>query len=56
MSRNTPLTSTVGLLSNAVCISYVIESSCAIHESPGRKPNCEEERSLLLWKWSNREL
>ena len=42
MSRNTPLTSTVGLLSNAVCISCIIESSWAIHESPGRKPDCEE--------------
>ena len=28
-----------GLLSKAVCISCIIHSSCAIHESPGRKPN-----------------
>ena len=48
MSRNTPLTSTVGLLSNAVCISCMIEISWAIHESPGRKPNCEEVKSSLL--------
>ena len=48
MSRNKPLTSPVGLLSNAVCISYIIESSWAIHESPARKRDCEEVKSLLL--------
>ena len=37
MSRNTPLTSTAGLLSKAVCISCIIDSSCAMHESPRRK-------------------
>ena len=29
MSRNTPLTSTVGLLSNAVCVSCIIENGWA---------------------------
>ena len=48
MSRNRRLTSPVGLLSNAVCISCIIESSWAMHESPGRKPDCEELKSLLL--------
>ena len=56
MSRNTPLSSTVGLLSNAVCVSCIIESSWAIHESPGRKPDCEEVKRFLLWKWLNRGL
>ena len=50
MSRNTPLTSTVGLLSNALYISCITESSCAVHESLGRKLDCEEVKSLLLWK------
>ena len=45
MSRNTALTSKFGLLSNAGCISCIIESTWAIHESPGRKP---EVKSLLL--------
>ena len=48
MSRNRRLTSAVGLLSNAVCISCIIESSWAMHESSGRKPDCEELKSLLL--------
>ena len=39
MSRNTPLTSTARLLSKAVFISCIVDSSCAIHESPGRKPD-----------------
>ena len=56
MSRNRRLTSAVGLLSNAVCISCTIESSWAMHESSGRKPDCEELKSLLLWKWLNWEL
>ena len=33
MSRKTPLTSTVGLLSKAVCISCIIDSNWAILES-----------------------
>ena len=48
MSRNTPLTSTVGLLSNAVCISCITESSWAIHESRDRKPDSEEVKKFLL--------
>ena len=30
MSRNTPFTSTAGLLSKAVCILCIIDSNCAI--------------------------
>ena len=48
MSKNIPLTSTVGLLLNAACISYIIESSWATHESLDRKPDCEAGKSLLL--------
>ena len=48
MPRNTPRTSTVGLLSNAVCMPCIIESGWTIHESPGRKPDCEEVKSFLL--------
>ena len=47
MSRSTPLTSTVVLLSSAVCISCIIESSWALHESPGRKPDCERVKSYF---------
>ena len=50
MSRNTSLTSMVGLLSKAVCISCIIDSSCAIHESPGRKPDWEGAKGLLSLK------
>ena len=39
MSRKTPLTSTVGLLAKAVCISFIIDSNWAILESPVRKPD-----------------
>ena len=39
MSRKTPLTSAVGLLSKAVYISCIIDSNWTIHESPGRKPD-----------------
>ena len=52
----TPLASTVGLLSNAVCILCITESCWAIHESSGRNPDCEEVKSLLLRKWLNRQL
>ena len=37
--EKTPLTSTVELLSKAVCISCIIDSNWAILESPGRKPD-----------------
>ena len=39
MSRKALLTSAVGLLSKAVCISFIIDRKWAIHESPGRKPD-----------------
>ena len=42
MSRNTSLLSTVRLLTNNVCISCIIESSWVIHQSPGRKSDCED--------------
>ena len=42
MSRNTPLISAVGLLSNVACISCLIDSRWAINESPGGKSDCEE--------------
>ena len=48
MSRNTPFASTVGLLSNAVCISCIIDSNWGIYESPDRKLGCKEVKSLLL--------
>ena len=48
MSKNTPLTSVRGLLSKLVCISWTIDKSWAIHESPGRKPDCQGVKSLLL--------
>ena len=50
MSRNTLLTSTVEFLSKAICMSRKIESSWAIHKSPGRKPDCEKVKSVLLQK------
>ena len=52
----TPLTSAVGLLSKAVCISCIIDSNWALHESPGRKPEWEGVKSLLVRKWLNKEL
>ena len=39
MSKNTPLTSAEGFLSKLVCISWIINESWAIHESPDRKPD-----------------
>ena len=53
MSRKTLLISTVGLLSKAVCISCIVDSNWAILESPGRKPDWECVKSLLLRKWLN---
>ena len=50
------LISRVSLLLNAVCISCIIDRSWAIHESTGRRPDCEEVQSSLLWKWLNKEL
>ena len=48
MSRNILLTSTVGLLPSGACISYMIESSWAIHESLAGKPDFKALKSLLL--------
>ena len=45
MSRNTPLTSTVGLLSKVVYISCIIDSYWAIREYPGGKPDWEGVKS-----------
>ena len=56
MSRKTPLTSTVGLLSKAVCILCIIDSNWAGDESLGRKPVREGIKSLLLRKLVNKEL
>ena len=39
MSRKTPLTSTVGLLSKAVCLSCITDSKLGIFEPPGTKPD-----------------
>ena len=50
MSRKTPLTSTVGLLSKTVCISCIFDSNWAILGSPRRKPDSEGVKSLLLRK------
>ena len=44
VSRNTPLTSSGGLQSNDMWISWVIDSSCETQESPGIK---------LDWKYVN---
>ena len=50
MLRNTLLTSTAGLLSKAVCVSCITDSSCATHVSPGRKPDWEGVKGLLSLK------
>ena len=50
MSRKTHLTSTTELLLTAVCMSYIIDSKWAILESPGRKPDWEGMKSLLIRK------
>ena len=47
MSRNTPLTSAVAFLSNAVFSSCITESGWVIHESPGRNPDCEEYLDIM---------
>ena len=49
-SKTIPLTSTVGLSSKADCISCIMDSSWAIHESPGRKPDWECVKKLLCRK------
>ena len=50
MSKMIPFTLTVGLSSKADCISCIIDSSWAMHESPGRKPDWEGIKSLLCRK------
>ena len=49
ISKKTSLISAVGL-PKAVYISWTIDNSWAVHESPGNKPECEEIKSLLLGK------
>ena len=51
MSKSTPPTSTWGLLSKLICISWIIDKSWAIHEFPGRKSDCKGVKSLLLTEW-----
>ena len=50
ISQKTSLTSTIGLLSNAIDILCIIDSNWAIHESPGRKNDWESVKNLLLIK------
>ena len=50
VSKKTPLTSTVGFSSKVVWISWIIDTNWKMHESPGRKPDWEGPKSLLLWK------
>ena len=49
ISEKTPPTSTMGFSSNA-CISWIIDSNRAIHESPERKSHWEGVKNLLLVK------
>ena len=56
MSKEIPLTSIVGLSSKADCISCIMDSSWAMHESPGRKPDSEGVKSLLCRKELKSEL
>ena len=44
LSKDTPLTSTVGISSREAWISWVDDNNSAIHESPGRKPD------LKMWR------
>ena len=50
VSKKTPHTLTVGFSSTAVWISWINYNNWAIHESPGRKPDCEGLKCLLLRK------
>ena len=43
-----PLISAIELLPNVIYISRIIGSDWKIHESPGRKPDWEGVKSLLL--------
>ena len=40
------LASTVGFSSKAAEISWIVDNNWAIHESPGRKPDWEVEKSI----------
>ena len=50
ISKKTPLTSTSGISSNSVCISWIIDNKWTIHESPRTKPVRKGVKSLLLIK------
>ena len=50
MSKKIPLTSIVGLSSKADCISCIMDSSWAVHEYLGRKPDWEGGKRLLCRK------
>ena len=56
MSKKIPLTSTFEISSKADCISCIMDSSWAMHESPGRKPDSEGVKSLLCRKELKSEL
>ena len=45
MARNTSVSSTAGCLSKVVCISCIVGSGFAIHETFDRKPNWEDVKS-----------
>ena len=52
ISKDTPLTSTVGISPTEAWISWVADNNWAIHESPGRKPNLKvwRECSKIIYK------
>ena len=50
MSQKIPLISAVVFSSKADCISCIMDSSWAMHESPGRKPDWEGAKGLLCRK------
>ena len=50
ISKNIARVSLSGYLSNALCISLVIERSWLIVESPGRKPDCFGVKRLFLFR------
>ena len=56
MSKKTPLTSTVCLLSKLMGTSWIMDKNWVVHESPGRKPDFGGVKSFLLTKWSHKEL
>ena len=50
MPKKNPLTLTVGFSSKVDCISCTMDSSWAMYESPGRKHDWEDVKSLLCRK------